>query len=77
MFWNLIVVVVVQHCECIKCHCTIHFLIFIYFLATPRGMWNLSSPHQESNMSPMQHKLRVLTTGLPGKSLLQGDFKNG
>ena len=34
-------VVVVQHCECIKCHCTIHFLIFIYFFA--HVTWHVGS----------------------------------
>ena len=41
VFKNLIEVVVVQHCECIKCHCTIHFLIFIYFFA--HVTWHVGS----------------------------------
>ena len=34
------------------------------------SVWDLISPTRESNLWPLQWKLRVLTTRLPGKSLL-------
>ena len=37
-----------------------------FLLTTPCGMWNFSD--QESNLRSLQWKLRVLTTGPPGKS---------
>ena len=39
---------------------------FFFFLTTPCGMQNFSD--QESSLRPLQWKLRVLTTGPPGKS---------
>ena len=42
------------------------FLFF--FLATPHGLWDLSSPNQGLIPGPWQWKRRVLTIGLPGNS---------
>ena len=39
------------------------------FLARLRGMWDLSSPTQGSNLCPLQWKRGVLTTEPPGKFL--------
>ena len=38
-----------------------------FFLATPHGTWDLSSPMRD-RMHPLQWKRGVLTTELPGKS---------
>ena len=38
------------------------------FLTVLRSMWDLSSPDYGWNSQPLHWKLRVLTTGLPGKS---------
>ena len=32
MFWNWIVVMVAQHCECTKCHWIVHFKIVNFIL---------------------------------------------
>ena len=45
----------------------IYILFCVYLFSTaPHGMWNL--PDQGSSPCPLQWKLRVLTTGPPGKS---------
>ena len=44
-----------------------YFLMFNFFLAMPCCMRDLSSPARDPH--PLQWKRRVLTTGVPGKSL--------
>ena len=49
------------------------FLFLLFFvgwlvLAMPHSMRDLSSPYQGLNPCPLQRKLRVLITGLPGNS---------
>jgi len=52
------------------------FCLFFYFLAMPRGMWDLSSPTSAGTCAPCIEP-RVLTTGLLGKSLLcRSDMKH-
>ena len=46
-------------------------LDFFFFFATPCGMWDLS--FQTRDHAPCIGIMRVLTTGLPGKSL---DFEH-
>ena len=50
------------------------FYFFIYFLATSRSTWALSSD-QGSNPCPLQWKCGVLTTGPPGKSQVLAFYK--
>ena len=46
-----------------------HFNFFtFFFLAVPRGLWDLNFPNQGWNPRPLQWKHRVLTTVLPHKS---------
>lgn len=47
-----------------------HFYLFIVyvFLAMLQGMWDLSCLTKDQTHTPSHWKLRVLTTGLPGKS---------
>ena len=53
-----------QHSDGSGLHrCLTYTYSFIYFLAAPHGMCDLSS------LCPLQWKRRVLTTGPPGKSL--------
>ena len=48
----------------------IQLFLFIYFLAVPRGMQNLSSPTGDQTHTPCGgSKHAVLTLGPPGKSL--------
>ena len=47
-------------------------LLLFFFLAVPRGSWNLSSPTRDGTQalgSESTESCRVLTTGLPGNSL--------
>ena len=46
---------------------SIFIFIIFYFLAAPRGMWNLSSPTRDGTRAPCSGSA-VLTTGPPGKS---------
>lgn len=32
MFWDLVEVMVAQHCECCKCHCIVHIKIVSFML---------------------------------------------
>ena len=50
-----------------------HFIYFyLLILAVPHGMWDLSSSTKDwIDRCPMQWKCGVLTTGPPGKPLLQ------
>ena len=46
------------------------FCLFVCFSATPHSMWDPRSPTDQGlNMCPLHWKHRVLTTGLPEKSL--------
>ena len=44
-------------------------IFFLYFLAMSQGIWDLSSLTRDQTCNPLHWKHRVLTTGLPGKSL--------
>ena len=44
------------------------YYYFFNLLAMPRAMWDLSSPDQGWNLSPLHWKHEVLTTGPPGKA---------
>ena len=44
--------------------------LFFFFLATPPSMWDLLAHWPGIKPSPLHWKHRVLTTGLPGKSLI-------
>ena len=46
-----------------------NYLCVFNFLATPYGMWDLSSPTRDRTCMPCTGN-RILTTGLPGKSPL-------
>ena len=41
---------------------------FLFCLAAPGGMWDLSSPTRDRTQAPLQWKCKVLTTGPPRKS---------
>ena len=43
------------------------FFSFLFFLAAPRGMWDLNSPTRGQTRAPCSGST-VLTAGLPGKS---------
>ena len=45
-----------------------YYLNQFLFLAVPRGIWALSSSTRGWTWYPLHWKLRILTTGLPGKS---------
>ena len=51
------------------CVC-IYIYFFFFFFATLHYMWNLSFPtRDQTSLDTLHWKHRVLTTGLPGKSL--------
>ena len=48
---------------------------FFFFLATPHGMQDLSSPTRDQNCAPLQWKQRAITTEPPGKSVSIDSWK--
>ena len=51
------------------------FLSFFLFFFWPSSIWDLSSPTRDQNPRPLHWKSRVLTTGPPGKFLMDYTFE--
>ena len=66
--WERLTSIVLDHPHSPMRFVLISFSFFIYFLATPRGRWDLSSLTKDRNLDPCIGS-RVLTPGPPGKSL--------
>ena len=59
-----------------KFNLSIYFMGYTFsFLFWPAGIWDLSSPTRDQNPRPLHWKSRVLTTGPPGKFLMDSTFE--
>ena len=53
----------------------ISWATLFFFFFWPSGIWYLSSPTRDQNPCPLHWKSRVLTTGPPGKFLMDYTFE--